>query len=392
MRHESMAVKPFKMRRWLGLLAVSIMAIGFPLKSSADQTELYILWGLYGKWDGQLEISHGKLNRVLTYSFEEEYSDRLLQADETRASWLSGVAGQFDGLHLFAETGPATHIRIRTPYGERELAISDFPADKDAEISFHPGKQFLIIGRGDPAAGPKNALPAFPLPLIYQSPKPVESVRLPDRWWRNPQPLRIDLSEMTSASPTVRRVSNNDGRLYLEIAVGTGFKGTAAFKYGPGELGMRRGPGPFWLAMEPRVARLAIEVTTPKTEGKPAVCRISAPTTLVETRKTRLYVNGEPFLVKGTLPRDLNDADAAYLKSLGANCSTPQSPQPTGDRTSRPWPRCGVPTGWCPWCSGSRTELRTSPSSTVLGRRRDGITMESPSTCRCQERCVSWTS
>ena len=32
-----------------------------------------------------------------------------------------------------------------------------------------------------------------------------------------------------------------------------------------------------------------------------------------------MFLNGEPLLVKGTLPGDLNDEDAAYLKSLVAN-------------------------------------------------------------------------
>ena len=62
-----------------------------------------------------------------------------------------------------------------------------------------------------------------------------------------------------------------------------------------------------------------MEVTEPAAGGGTRATKLIAPTTLVEIRGRRLFLNGEPLLVKGTLPGDLNDEDAAYLKSLGAN-------------------------------------------------------------------------
>jgi len=301
----------------IALIATLLVAgLCVATQSFAAEAELFILWGLNGRWDGQLEVSNGKLNRVLTYSFEQEYGDQLLSVDETKVSWKSGVGKQFDGLHLFVEGGLTTVLHVRTPYGERDLKMSDFPADKDAEIVLRQGKQFLVIGRGDPAKGPKNPSLAFPIPPIYQSPKPVEPVRLPDGWWKDRQTLQVALAAPVTATPTVRRVSNNDGRLYLEVA---NFTGKASFKYGQNDLGTRQAQGALWVSLEPRIARLAIEVTAPLAVGGTTNFQLSAATTLVETRKTKLYVNGEPFLVKGTLPRDLNDTDAAYLKALGAN-------------------------------------------------------------------------
>ena len=62
-----------------------------------------------------------------------------------------------------------------------------------------------------------------------------------------------------------------------------------------------------------------LEVTEPAAGGATRTTKLTAPTTLVEIRGRKLFLNGEPLLVKGTLPGDLNDEDAAYVKSLGAN-------------------------------------------------------------------------
>lgn len=299
---------------WLGLLATMFHAAS----TMAGDQELFILWGLHGKWDGQLEVLNGTLQRTLPYSFEEQYGDRLLLASATNVSWLSGVTQQFDGLHLFVEGGPDTTFCVRTPYGERKLRLADFAPDKDTEIPFREGKQFVVIGRGDPARGPKNPSP-FPLPRIYEPPRPVEPVSMPEGWWRNPQPLRVTLDGSVPSTPVVRRVSNGDGRLYLEISTGSGGMGGASFLYGPTNLGRREARGALWVSLEPRIGRLDIDITAPRSGSGNTSFHLSAPATLIETRKTKLCVNGEPFLVKGALPRDLNDADAAYLKALGAN-------------------------------------------------------------------------
>ena len=66
-----------------------------------------------------------------------------------------------------------------------------------------------------------------------------------------------------------------------------------------------------------RVDTVVLRVTCPG--AGPLDTVLVAPTTLVEVRGARLFLNGEPFLIKGTLPRDLVDADAAFLKALGAN-------------------------------------------------------------------------
>lgn len=290
-----------------------------PTISDAAKQEIFILWGVLGNWNGQLAVSNGKLNRVLTYSFEENFGDRILRTDETKVYWKSGVNNQFDGLHLFVESGPATSIHIRTPYGERTLEMSDFLLEKDVEIEFEPGKQFLVIGRGDPARGPINLPKTFSLPKIFKSPEPKEPVRLPDSWWRNRLALQVTLDKPVQFAPIVRRVSNHDGRLYLEITIGKDFTGNASFKYGKDDLGLRQVHNSLWVSLEPRIGRLEIEINAPQADGGVTNFPISTATTLVETRKNKLYVNGEPFLVKGTRPRNLNDADALYLKALGAN-------------------------------------------------------------------------
>jgi len=82
-----------------------------------------------------------------------------------------------------------------------------------------------------------------------------------------------------------------------------------------------------WLALVPRIGRLVLEIRDPGGERT----TLSAATTLVETRGPRLYVNNEPFLVKGTLARALSETDAAYLKELGAN--TLRGGQPSADES-----------------------------------------------------------
>jgi len=300
--------------RWLRV-AVWLSAWAWAPSARAEPVEAFVLWGLYGKWGGHIDVQQGRFVKVQPFSFEPQYGDKFNGFDAARASWSSGVGGQFDGIHFVADADADTVLRLTTPYGETRLKPADFPADRERVVKLKGDRCFLVIGRGDPAAGPKSPPVAFEMPRLYKSPKPARPIGLPDGWWRRKETLRIKLSETPDGKIRVRRASNKDGWLYWLVDVEEGaLKGAADVSYGGDLLAKARLAGALWLKLEPRWGRLAVHVEWPG--GKQ---NLNPPTTLVETRGPALLVNREPFLVKGTLPRGLDDADAAWLKALGAN-------------------------------------------------------------------------
>jgi hypothetical protein len=115
----------------------------------------------------------------------------------------------------------------------------------------------------------------------------------------------------------VRRVGGTDGRLYLDICATPGrLSGQAEVSRAGKHLGKAQVDGSVWLSLKPRIGRIPIQVFAP---GAKDPVQLTAPTTLVEVRGRRIFLNGEPFLIKGATARDLNQNDAAYIHSLGLN-------------------------------------------------------------------------
>lgn len=167
-------------------------------------------------------------------------------------------------------------------------------------------------------AADKPVPPGLALPPIYVPPRPKDAVQLPDA--AAGETLKIELSQAAPGAVVVRRGQCGDGRLYLEIYSPAGpFQGKCHIEQGGRPVADRVLAGSLWLCRQPRIGTIALEVIEPLAGGANRTTKLSAPTTLVEIRGRRLFLNGEPLLVKGTLPGDLNDEDAAYVKSLGVN-------------------------------------------------------------------------
>ena len=155
-------------------------------------------------------------------------------------------------------------------------------------------------------------LPA-PVPL----PVPSRAISLPDDWERTNAAVVVQLSQSPAGDLSVRRVSRGDGRLYLEIRVAQGrLSGPAAVKWGDQGLGEMQLEGSLWLSLRPAVGTIPIQVFAPGAK-QPVV--LTAPTTLVEVRGRRIFLNGEPFLLKGAAGQVTTQKDADYVHSLGLN-------------------------------------------------------------------------
>ncbi|MBN2451085.1 MAG: hypothetical protein JXR77_11895 [Lentisphaeria bacterium] len=309
---------------FLALLALAFVLVA---GSAAGEVEVFVLWGLDGRWDGHIEVTGGHLLEAAPYSFEEQYGDRWLGNDGQKAGWESGVGGQFDGVRLRLDGDDRTVLLLVTPGRETRLTLRDFPADGENRLVLEGDRRFVLLGRGDPAAGPKGMAGEFELPPIWHPPVPDSPLHLPDGWWREEgTALVLRLPRPPSGEVRLRRVSRSgvrsdgDGRLYLEVfREGGPLCGEVSASFGARDLGRRWVDGSVWLALEPRYGRLPVRIEWTGADGAAAGITCAPPACLVETRGTQLYLNGEPFLVKGTYPRDLNDADARDLKDLGAN-------------------------------------------------------------------------
>ncbi len=149
-------------------------------------------------------------------------------------------------------------------------------------------------------------------------PVPVNAIVLPDDWAKSPDAvLSIRLASKRPEHIEVRRVAKGDGRLYLEVRDGNGaLTGDAEVRFGSKTLGKVRINEALWLSLKPRIRKLAIEILG---AGGSDPMKLSTPTTLVEVRGRQIYLNGEVFLMKGAMARDLNETDADYVQSLGIN-------------------------------------------------------------------------
>jgi hypothetical protein len=127
----------------------------------------------------------------------------------------------------------------------------------------------------------------------------------------------VQLSQPPAGELSVRRVSRGDGQLYLEIRAAQGrLSGAVIVKRAVRELGQVHLDGSLWLSLRPAVGKISIQVVAPGVK-EPVV--LTAPTTLVEVRGRRIFLNGEPFLLKGATGQVTSQKDADYVHSLGLN-------------------------------------------------------------------------
>ena len=302
------------------LAACLVLLLGVAPACRCEELELFILWGIQGRWDGQIEIRQGGFLSIEPYSFEPQYGDAWLGGDAARASWRSGVAMQLDGLHANASVTAKTVFRLTFANQTKELHPSDFRADEDRTVPLRGKERFLVLGLGHPLRRPK--LPAaVPLPALYLGPTPQNAIALPRGAGEGSQPAVVLHLEQPRPGPLrARRCSVGDGRLYVEVYSGLGpIDGVCQVECAGEAVARVTVSGSIWLSLVPRIGVMHVSVRHPGADAPDAAEELTVPTTLVEARGRRVYLNGEPFLVKGTLPRNLNAADAAYLKSLCAN-------------------------------------------------------------------------
>ncbi len=322
-----------------GLFALCVSALCLCGRTTqAERVSLFVLWGVNGRWDGRLQVENGRLLRLKPYSFETLYGDTPPEVTGNTATWRSGTGGQFDGIRIELDAAPDTVLRLDFASGtHRWFPVSDFPAAIERIVRLPGRERLLILGRGDPAWGPRRRIPPpLPLPPLIRPPAPRGPViALPADWWRTAGTVGVRLSQNPGGPLAFRRVSASpDGtRLLLQLHRRDGgpLRGTATVSWA-GTMLARDYPiaGSLWFSLVPRIAMLTVEV---KSNGAASeVVRLAAPATLVQARGAKLFLNGEPFLVKGTLPRDLNDADAQYLKDLGANTLRVRSVPPQASR------------------------------------------------------------
>lgn len=275
--------------------------------------EFFVLWGNSGHWDCSLTLENGKFAKAEPYMFLGK-NDRLLSSGATEVKCSTDASGGVDGLHCF--TGNISEnlvLRFSSNRISQQLVLNELP-DGGFKIFRNKPDEYLIIGKGDPGFGPRNEIEKE-FTDIFKPPVPQSPVALPEDWRESGKSLSIGLSEKPKGEVQIRRCSNNDGNLYLEIyAKGKVLKGAALVKWGEKTLGNVSLDKSLWISLKPYIGTLSVSVGSPAGENI-----LSVATTLVEVRKNKLFVNGEPFLVKGTLPGELSPEEAGYLKTLGMN-------------------------------------------------------------------------
>lgn len=295
---------------------ILVLTLGFMAKpiigKSANQSEFFVLWGNSGFWECSLTVVNGQINLVEPYMFLGE-KDRINETGTQKVSCTSYTTGGVDGLHLFADTGEKTSFKFTSNRVTQEFRLSDIP-DKGYEIFRINQKDFLIIGKGDPGFGPRNEIEKS-FVNIFKPPVPQAAIALPEDWQSKGKSIHIHLSDKPKGKLLVRRCSNNDGKLYLEIYTsGKPLEGKAGIEFKGKTLGNVSINKSLWLSLKPYIDTLSIAISYPSGSKD-----LTVPTTLVEVRKNKLYVNGEPFLIKGTLPGTMTPEEARYIKSLGMN-------------------------------------------------------------------------
>jgi hypothetical protein len=168
----------------------------------------------------------------------------------------------------------------------------------------------VVYDRARLLAGVQLAEPD-PLPV------PGPAIFLSDERERDQAPVVVQLTQAPAGELSVRRVSRGDGRLYLEVRSAAGpLSGAATVTRGDQQLGRAQLDGSLWLSLKPAMGRISIPVFA---AGAKEPVLLTAPATLVEVRGRRIFLNGEPFLLKGATGQVSSQRDADYVHCLGLN-------------------------------------------------------------------------
>jgi hypothetical protein len=305
--------------RLIGFVSTLLLACVLTCSSAAaEEVNFYLVWGTEGNWDGSLELQEGKLIDVKPFRFEANRGNGVTSKDDHKAVWQSNGRGNVHGIRVHAELGPQSVLNFKTRSGERAIKGEEIPAAGKPDKLFRLSENkecFLFLGQGNPNSGP-HLPPGIPLPALYVPPRPDNAVELA----HTDEKVTIVLSKAAPGAVVVRRAAAGDRRLYLEVYSPAGpLEGKCSIEHGGRHVEERQLSESLWLVWQPRIGTVVLDVTEPAKGGGVHTTKLVAPTTLVEIGGPKMFLNGEPFLVKGTLPGDLNDEDAAYLKSLGAN-------------------------------------------------------------------------
>lgn len=185
------------------------------------------------------------------------------------------------------------------------------------------------------------------LPPPVALPVPKDAIALPDDWDTANTPLTIKLSQRPPGKLLTRRVSNNDGRLYLEIYCPAGdLSGTAEIQIPTTATSVPttansdhstfyiihstlggEAAGSLWLSLKPKIGKIIINILA---AGE--TMQLAVPATLVETRGRQIFLNGEPFLMKGVTGTPANAEIAGYIHGLGINTLRGKDTQNTGEK------------------------------------------------------------
>jgi hypothetical protein len=282
---------------------------------TVENTEFFIIWGTRGHWNGELTIKPGQFTKVTPYLFTGG-NDRIEEIADQKISWSSDTWGGVDGLHIFAEVTPKSSIRFSSNRTTQDFKLKDVPEKGHRIVHLNKQSDFLILGKGSPVKGPrpKSQIPTLDIPAL---PDAQRIMMLPDDLTKKGNSVYIQLSELPPEKLAVRRRSRNDGLLYLEIYSQSGpLRGLANIGSQGSCLEAAVINGSLWLSLRPRIGKITIVVGS---KDHSRTEQFTVPTTLVEVRGNKLFLNAEPFLIKGTLPRNMNDKDARYIKSLGMN-------------------------------------------------------------------------
>jgi hypothetical protein len=243
-------------------------------------------------------------------------NDKMLKQSRKEIILSSATYGSFDGLEISANANSKGSVTFSSNMGTRKFNINELNDDPVIEKL---GKQenYLIFGKGTCIYGPQRNK-KIPLPELFTPPVPANAISLPDNWQKKQPRLLLDFAEPQKAPINTRRVSAGDGKLYLQIfSDNCDLIGDVNVKLNDTLLKSTKiTNGSFYISLKPAINKIRILISTPASKK---IESFTVPTTLVEVRGKKIYVNGEPFLLKGTLPRNLNDHDAAYLKDLSIN-------------------------------------------------------------------------